>query len=99
MHVTVGELETERFQKAQAENILLKKRVFQRLDVDLSAPLPAEDAEESMAIMRQRKIDDFMTAGLGRVGSQHAVEKWLQSRQPSKSRRHVYLWYEKKAST
>jgi hypothetical protein len=49
--------------------------------------------------MKQRKIDDFMAAGLGRVGAQHAVDKWLHGRAPSKTRRHVYLWYEKKPST
>jgi hypothetical protein len=99
MHITVGEVDMERFQKQQEENVLLKKRVYHRLDVDLSAPLPPDVMEESLRTMRQRKLDDFMSSGLGRVGAQNAVEKWLLTRNPSRARRFVYLWYEKKPST
>ncbi len=99
MHITVGEVDMERFQKQQEENVLLKRRVYQRLDVDLSAPLPPDAMEESMRIMKQRKLDDFMATGLGRVGAQNAVEKWLLGRAPSRAKRYVYLWYEKKPST
>jgi hypothetical protein len=65
LHVTVGEAETDRFQKQQDENRLLKRKFFDKLDVDLSEPLAPEIEEPSMEAMTQRKMDDFMAGAVG----------------------------------
>ena len=98
LHITVGEEEAERFQKQQDDNRVMKRKVFERLDVDLSEPLAADKEESSIEAMTQRKMDDFMADGMGRVGAYHAVQKWLKTRTVSTRKQYIYLWYEKTKS-
>lgn len=60
IHITVGESELDHFTKLQENNRLMKRKVFERVDVDLSLPLPADQEEASVEAMSQRKTDDFM---------------------------------------
>jgi hypothetical protein len=76
LHVTVGEAETDRFQKQQDENRLLKRKFFDKLDVDLSEPLAPEIEEPSIEAMTQRKMDDFM-AGAWAVYACHGFSVCL----------------------
>ena len=59
MHITVGDSELDHFTKLQESNRLMKRKVFERIDVDLSLPLPADQEEASVEAMSQRKTDDF----------------------------------------
>lgn len=97
--ITVGEVETTRFAEQQNQNKKLNKRVFERIPVDLSEPLPPEVAEASLEEMKTRKTDEFIADGLGRVGAYHATQKWIQGRAPSKHANHVFLWVERVPST